>query len=170
MIVRDAPAMQAPTAPTRRVALALLALGLGWALAGCTEKLVSPPPAPTVLGVPDSIQQVFTANCALSGCHAGPTPQQGQDLSDAATSYANIVGVASHERTQIQRIAPGDSANSYMVMKLRNAAGIGGQPMPFGAYPLDPALVIKIAAWAQQGAPGVPVSAARRTTGWTAHR
>jgi hypothetical protein len=170
MIIRDAPAMQAPTAPTRRVALAFCALGLAWIAVGCTEKVVAPPPPPPVLGVPDSIQQVFTENCALAGCHTGPTPQQGQDLTDAVTSYANIVGVASHERSQFLRIAPGDSANSYMVMKLRNAAAIGGQPMPFGGYPMDPALVIRIAAWAQQGAPGVPVSAARRTTGWTAHR
>jgi len=170
MIVRDAPAMQAPTAQPRRVALALLALGLVAIAAGCTEKVVAPPPPPPVLAVPDSIQQVFTANCALPGCHAGPTPQQGQDLSDAVTSYANIVGVASHERSQFLRIAPGDSTNSYIVMKLRNAAGIGGQPMPFGSYPLDPTLVIKIAAWAQQGAVGVPVAAARGTRGWVAHQ
>jgi hypothetical protein len=162
--------LQAPTAPTRRVAIALLALGLAAIAAGCTEKLVSPPPPPTVLGVPDSIQQVFTANCALGGCHAGPTPQQGQDLSDAVTSYANIVGVASHERSQFLRIAPGDSAASYMVMKLRDTAGIGGQPMPLGAYPMDPSLVIKIAAWAQQGAVGVPVVAARGTRGWASHQ
>ena len=168
MIVRDAPAMQAPTAPFRRVALALLALGLAAIVAGCTEKVVAPPPPPTVLAVPDSIQQVFTANCALSSCHTGPTPQQGQNLSDAVTSYANIVGVASHEKSSNLRIAPGDSAASYMVMKLRNTPGIVGQPMPAnsGGYPMDPALVIRIAAWAQQGAVGVPVVAARGTRGW----
>jgi len=170
MIVRDAPAMQAPTAPTRRVALVLLALGLAAIAAGCTEKVVAPPPPPPVLAVPDSIQQVFTAHCATTGCHTGPTPQQGQDLSDAVTSYANIVGVASRERSTILRIAPGDSAASYIVMKLRNTPGIGGQPMPYGLYPLDPTLVIKIAAWAQQGAVGVPVVAARGTRGWTSHR
>jgi len=172
MIVRDAPAMQAPTAPFRRVALALLTLGLAAIVAGCTEKVVAPPPPPlppTVLAVPDSIQQVFTAHCATTGCHTGPTPQQGQDLSDAVTSYANIVGVASHEKSQFLRIAPGDSAASYMVMKLRNTPGIGGQPMPFGAYPMDPALVIRIAAWAQQGAVGVPVVAARGTRGRASH-
>ena len=167
MIVRDGDALQAPTAPYRRVVHALLALGLAAIVAGCTEKVVAPPPPPTVLAVPDSIQQVFTANCALSGCHTGPTPQQGQDLSDAVTSYANIVGVASHEKSSNLRIAPGDSAASYMVMKLRNTPGIVGQPMPYGAYPMDPALVIRIAAWAQQGAQGVPVVAARGTRGWT---
>ena len=163
MIVRPGHRMQA--------SIVLLALALGAATLGCTEKVVEPPPPPpVVLGVPDSIQQIFTANCALPQCHAGPTPQQGQDLSDAVTSYSLIVDVASNEKPAIKRIAPGDSTNSYMVMKLRATPGIGGQPMPLGSYPLDPALVIKIAAWAQQGAGGVPVTAARTSRNETAAR
>jgi hypothetical protein len=147
-------------APFTQVACALFPLAL--AAFGCTQKLVEPPPPPPLVGVPDSIQQVFTANCAFSGCHAGADAQQGQNLSDAATSYANIVGVASHERPAFLRIAPGDSANSYIVMKLRNDPRKGGAAMPLGAYPLDPALVIRIATWAQQGAPSEPVATARR--------
>lgn len=153
MIVRRAPLMQA--------SIAVLAIALALLAVGCTEKLVQPPPPPTVLAVPDSIQQIFTANCAFSGCHGGATPQQGQDLSDAVTSYAHIVDVASNERSAFKRIAPGDSANSYIVMKLRNDPRKGGQPMPLGAYPLDGVLVMRIALWAQQGAPGVPTIAAR---------
>jgi hypothetical protein len=164
MIVRPARPAQAS------IALCLLALVL--AALGCTEKLVEPPPpaVETTTGVPDSIQAVFTANCAFDGCHGGTSPQRGMDLTGQVASYEHIVGIAANEVAAFKRIAPGDSANSYMVMKLRNTAGIAGQPMPFGAYPLDPALVIKIAAWAQQGAPGVPVVAARRTVAWTAHR
>ena len=56
-----------------------------------------------------------------------------------------------------KRISPGDSLNSYIVMKLRNDPRILGDPMPFGGYPMDPALVMRIAAWTAQGAPGVPV-------------
>jgi len=154
-----------------QASIVLLALALGVAILGCTEKLVEPPPPPVVLGVPDSIQQIFTANCALPQCHAGPTPQQGQDLSDAVTSFNLIVGVASHEKPAFMRIAPGDSANSYMVMKLRaDPRIVPTQPMPLGSYPLDPALVIKIAAWAQQGAGGVPVTAARTSRSETATR
>jgi hypothetical protein len=113
-----------------------------------------------VLAVPDSIQEVFTQNCTNSDCHDATDPQQGQDLSDAVASYAHIVGVASNEKPAFLRIAPGDSADSYIVMKLRNDPRKGGQPMPLGAYPLDPALTMRIAAWAQQGAPGVEVAAA----------
>ena len=163
MIVRPGHLMQA--------SIVLLALALGVAAIGCTEKLVQPPPPPVVLGVPDSIQQIFTAHCALPQCHTGPTPQRNQDLSDAATSYAHIVDVPSEEKPAIKRIAPGDSANSYMVMKLRGTQGAGGgQPMPLNAFPLDPALVIKIAAWAQQGAGGVPVTTARTSRNETAAR
>jgi hypothetical protein len=150
MILRPTPSTQASRA------LALLVLLL--AAAGCTEKLVALPPPPPVSAVPDSIQQVFTANCAFSGCHSAVSPQQGQDLSDAVTSYANIVGVASRERPAFQRIAPGDSANSYIVMKLRNDPRKGGAAMPLGAYPLDAALTLRIATWAQQGAPAVFVA------------
>jgi mono/diheme cytochrome c family protein len=146
---------------TRRLLQASIVLG-ALAAASCTQKLVEPPPpVTTVTAVPDSIQEVFTQNCALSTCHTGPNPQQGQDLTDAVTSYANIVGIASHEKPAFQRIAPGDSANSYIVMKLRNDPRKGGQPMPLGAFPLDAALTMRIAAWAQQGAPGVEVPAAR---------
>ena len=113
--------------------------------------------------MPDSIQQVFTENCAFDGCHAGPTPQQGMNLSDPRTSWLLIRGVPSNERSQFMRIAPGDSADSYIVMKLRNDPRKGGQPMPLGGYPLDPALTMRIAAWAAQGAPGQEIPPALAT-------
>ena len=130
--------------------------------AGCTEKLVQPPPPEPILGVPDSIQQIFTANCAFSSCHGGSTPRQGMGLDDSHRSYLAIVGVAAVQNGSFLRIAPGDSANSYMVMKLRHDPRTGGQPMPLGGYPLDGNLVIKIAAWAQAGAPGEHIANARR--------
>ena len=149
-----------PASRPRSLALAPFAVVLVALAAGCTEKLVQPPPPEPVFGVPDSIQEVFTQNCAFDGCHAGPTPQMGMSLADARTSWLLIVGVPSTERSQYLRIAPGDSANSYIVMKLRNDPRKGGQPMPLGGYPLDPALTLRIAAWAAQGAPGQELPAA----------
>ena len=151
--------------PTRRrsrsLAAALVAFAVALA-AGCTEKLVAPPPPPPEFGTPDSVQEVFTQQCAFDGCHGGASPQQGMNLADARTSYRLIVDVAANERQgQFKRIAPGDSANSYLVMKLRDDARIGGDPMPLGGYPMDPALVMRIAAWAQAGAPGQALPAAR---------
>ena len=155
MIVRPARSAQAS------IALCVFALGL--AALGCTEKLVEPPPPPppTATGVPDSIQAVFTANCAFDGCHGGTSPQRGMDLTDAVTSYEHIVGIAANEVATFERIAPGDSANSYIVMKLKDDSRILGQPMPFGAFPMDQVLVSRIASWAQQGAPGVEIPVAR---------
>ena len=147
MIVRAAPIWQA--------LIAAAALAAGLVTFGCTEKLVEPPP--TTLATPDSIQQIFTAHCALSGCHAGSAPAQNQNLEDAITSYAQIVDVASGERADLKRIAPGDSANSYIIMKLKGTQGIVGQRMPRGFPPLGQDLVSRIAAWAQEGAPGVEV-------------
>jgi hypothetical protein len=155
MIVRPARSAQAS------IALCLFALVL--AALGCTEKLVEPPPplAQTTTGVPDTIQEVFTAHCAFDGCHGGASPQRGMDLTGQVASYEHIVGIAANEAASFDRIAPGDSANSYMLMKLRDDPRIIGQPMPFGAYPLDPVLVERIASWAQQGAPGVELPVAR---------
>lgn len=140
-----------PTAVVTRL-LAASALVLATFAAGCTEKLVAPPEP--LMGVPDSIQEIFTANCSYSSCHGGATPQQGMGLGDGRTSWLAIVGVASAEKPAFLRVAPGDSANSYVVMKLRADPRRAGQPMPQGAYPLDPELVMKVATWAQDGAPG----------------
>lgn len=136
----------------RRFALAVVAAAA--LAAGCTEKLVQPPPPPPVLGVPDSVQAVFTAHCGFAGCHGGATPQQGMDLSNARSSWLAIVGVPAIQRSQFMRIAPGDSLNSYVVMKLRNDPRKGGQPMPLGDYPLEASLTLRVAAWAAQGAAG----------------
>lgn len=153
-------AVTRPTVASRLVvACAVLLAALA---AGCTEKLVDPPPPEPLVGVPDSIQQIFTASCASSNCHGGATPQVGMGLDDARTSWLAIVGVAATQRPAFLRIAPGDSADSYVVMKLRADPRRGGQPMPLGAYPLDPELVMRIASWAQAGAPGQEVSALRR--------
>jgi len=151
------------SSPRARRALQTFAIAafsaLGFVLASCTEKITQPPPdEPDAFAVPDSIQEVFTANCGIDGCHGGANPQKGMQLGvDARTSYENIVNVTAVSDGAFKRIAPGDSADSYLVMKLRNDPRIVGQPMPFGGYPMDPALVMKIAAWAAQGAPGEPI-------------
>jgi hypothetical protein len=159
MLDRTSSCSPARRAPSR---LALTVLGaLGLVLASCTEKITEPPPPPdppTAFAVPDSIQEVFDQMCGFQGCHGGAAPRLGLQLGDGAlTSYRNIVNVPAESDEAYDLIAPGDSLNSYIVMKLRNDPRILGNPMPFGGYPMDPALVMRIAAWAAQGAPGVPV-------------
>ena len=132
------------------------------AATGCTNKL-TPPATPGPVAkravTPDSVQSIFTANCALSGCHAGAAPQEGQNL-EADVSYENIVGVPSNQQPSLLRIEPGNAADSYLVRKIDGGPGILGMQMPRGAAPLPDTVRDVIRNWANAGAPAdsVPVA------------
>lgn len=100
------------------------------------------------------IQPIFTSNCALSGCHAASSPQQGQNLS-AGQAYANIVNVQSMEVPTLLRVKPGAPDESYLVHKIQGTqgtvGGTGGQ-MPLGGTPLSAAQIATIRAWITAGA------------------
>ncbi len=99
-----------------------------------------------------SIQaNIFNLNCTFSGCHAGPNPQQGQDLS-AGQAHANIVNVRSMENANLFRVAPGDPDNSYLVWKIEGRDGIVGVQMPRGRAPLPPEAIAAIRQWIADGA------------------
>lgn len=129
------------------------ALGLGVALAACgtqkspTEPTDAPDPRATFTRVQ---AEIFTPSCALSGCHAGANPQQGMELS-AGRSYAQIVNVRAVESTRL-RIAPGDTAASYLVSKVSGDATITGVRMPPGGA-LSPEQMTLLADWVRRGAP-----------------
>jgi Bacterial Ig-like domain (group 2) len=99
------------------------------------------------------VQPIFTANCALSGCHAGPSPQQAMDLS-AGKAYANIVNVHAME-ANLDRVEPGDPEASYLLHKIQGtqsqAGGSGGR-MPQNADPLPQGTIDIVRAWIQSGA------------------
>jgi hypothetical protein len=101
------------------------------------------------------IQPIFTANCAFSGCHAGASPQLGQNLS-AGNAYASIVNVPSQEVPTLDRVEPGNPDASYLVNKIEGtAAAVGGVDtrMPLGQGPLPQADIDLIRAWIAAGAP-----------------
>ena len=105
---------------------------------------------PTLL---DDIQPIFRSNCALSGCHAGISPQQGMNLS-AGISHANTVGVASNQ-SPLLRIMAGNPDSSYLVHKIQGTQGtVGGSglQMPRGRSPLSQADIDRIRAWITAGA------------------
>jgi Bacterial Ig-like domain len=96
-----------------------------------------------------SIQDnVFTPIC--TACHTGAGAPQGLRL-DSANSYALLVGVASQEAPALQRVAPGDPNNSYLIKKLEGTAGVGGR-MPLGGTPLAQADIDVIRQWITDGA------------------
>lgn len=113
-----------------------------------------------------SIQDnVFTPIC--TACHAGANAPVGLRL-DAANSYNMLVGIPSVEVPSVQRVAPGNPNNSYIIHKLEGTAAVGAQ-MPFGgpALPASTIQVIRqwIAAGAQPAAAQSLSEAAQRKTG-----
>jgi hypothetical protein len=95
--------------------------------------------------------EIFTPNCALSGCHDSTGQQAGQIL-EPGRAYAMIVNHPSTEMPALMRIAPGDPANSYMYRKI-TGAGITGERMPFGKPPLPDDKILLLRDWISRGAP-----------------
>ncbi len=105
-----------------------------------------------------SIQNnVFTPIC--SKCHIGASAPEGLQL-DAGHSYNLLVGVASVEQPNLQRVAPGAPDGSYMVHKIEGVPGITGGQMPLGETPLPQATIDAIRQWITNGAPNAAVAAA----------
>ena len=87
----------------------------------------SPPPPPPPPGVgfgPNSSEiqaNVFSPDCATSGCHAGVIATAGLNLEET-NSYAMLVGIQSSQEAALQRVGAGDPDNSYLVKKLEGSA------------------------------------------------
>ena len=130
-----------------------LAIALAVMLSACERANPVEPvddQTPTLQNIQDSI---FNTNCALSGCHAGPNPQMGLDLS-AGNSRTNLVNVSSTERPDLLRVKPGSASESYLVMKIEGASGIVGQRMPLGRTPLSQEQIALVRDWIDAGANG----------------
>ena len=96
---------------------------------------------------------VFTPIC--SECHGPIAPSAGLQL-NAADSFAAIVGVPSNQVPSLNRIAPGDPDNSYLIMKLEGTQAVGSQ-MPLGGPPLPQDTIDFIRQWVTDGAlPATP--------------
>jgi hypothetical protein len=100
------------------------------------------------------VQPIFTEHCALSGCHAGPSPKEELDQT-AGQSFSHLVNVASHQCAQFKRVEPGSPGASYVIFKLLGAPQLcfSGDRMPEDAPPLPDAVRITIQTWIAEGAP-----------------
>ncbi len=92
------------------------------------------------------VTALFERSCARAGCHAGPIPQQGMELT-REQFYASIVGEPSRERPDLLRVHPGQPDSSYLVMKVRGAPGIQGVQMPLIGDPLTEEEIRTLEAW-----------------------
>jgi len=98
-------------------------------------------------------REVFTPQCAIAGCHAGPASvaQEGMPLGEGL-SYGAIVGIRSAQMPSLLRVAPADPANSYLVRKITPGSFISGEPMPQGGS-LTEAERRLVRDWVARGAP-----------------
>ena len=93
---------------------------------------------------------IFTPNCATTGCHLGAGAPQGLRLDDA-NSFGMLVGVASSQASSLLRVAAGDPDNSYLIQKLEGSASVGAQ-MPLNAPALEQSTIDVIRQWITDGA------------------
>ena len=100
------------------------------------------------------VQPIFTATCALSGCHAGSNPEEGLNLS-AGQTFANVVSVPSRQLPGMDRVTPSRPDSSYLVLKITGMhldAGGSGAQMPKGGTPLSMDQLGIIGRWILNGA------------------
>ena len=100
------------------------------------------------------VQPIFTGNCALSGCHAGSSPQEGMSLA-AGQAFSNVVNVAARELPSMNRVTPNQPDDSYLVHKIQGThldVGGSGSRMPLDRSPLSQSDIDLIRDWIQAGA------------------
>lgn len=144
----------------RRTHGPITALAAALVLASCSSESAPPvtaPPTPdadTSLTAFEAVQGIFARSCAFAGCHSGPAPKEGLDLS-AGAIHTNTVRVPSVQVPWLHRVHPSRPDSSYLMLKLEGMAGaVGGigTQMPLGGQ-LTLARIDSVRAWILSGAP-----------------
>jgi radical SAM superfamily enzyme YgiQ (UPF0313 family) len=136
-----------------RLAAALPSLGLMFGTIACGEHTtVCDPPPPPIRTFAEDIEPVLNQSCAVSSCHSAETESAGLDLT-SGTSYEHIVNIPSTQAPALDRIEPGNEADSYLVHKLRGTqadVGGSGDRMPPGGEINSP-LIHDLESWIWDG-------------------
>ncbi len=130
----------------------LVLIAVSFLFIACEDKIVSDPdPTPQPSGMTakfsDIQAKVFNVSCASSGCHGGSIVASNLNLS-ASSSYNQLVNVNSLENPSLKRVAPGSSAQSFLIRKLE---GNGTSVMPPSGK-LSKQIIDSIKAWIDRGA------------------
>lgn len=100
-------------------------------------------------------QTIFSPTCATQLCHDAASATGGLVL-DAESSYSQLVGVApttfSAQQAGLLRVAAGDPAKSFLLVKLEGPPPDQGSRMPLTGSPLSPDQIDLIRQWIEQGA------------------
>lgn len=139
---------------------ALLAAAAGLSLeTGCSHSQATPTPSPcaTVSSSLSVLQSdVFGPTCGVTSCHDGQDGSgTGLELYSASQTLATGVNITATEQfnnSPVKIVLPGQHEQSYLWLKVTDAAGISGQRMPFNGDPLDSCLADAIAGWIDAGA------------------
>jgi hypothetical protein len=101
------------------------------------------------VGFAQHVQPVFTASCALGGCHAGASPPEGLNLEEGQ-AYGLTVDIPSVQMASLDRIEPGDPGASYLIRKIEGT-NIVANRMPLGGDPLPLPVIDMIRRWVSEG-------------------
>lgn len=112
----------------------------------------------------DDIEPILTANCVM-GCHEPGGNWPSFDLS-AGVAYDNMIdgdGLETMSVDDVKMVVPGDTANSFLLLKLRGTQasvideGLAGAQMPIDdmqiPIPLPAASIDIVEDWIAGGAP-----------------
>jgi hypothetical protein len=110
------------------------------------------PPVPGLAPTLASIQaNVFSVNCAVTGCHSGAEAQQGLRL-DPGFSAGNLINAASPVDPTFIRVIPNSPDSSFIVRKLEGTQTLG-ERMPQGGPYLPQSSIDVVRQWILAGAP-----------------
>jgi len=105
----------------------------------------------------NSVQaNIFTPSCATSGCHSGSAPAEGLLLTEG-NSFSNLVNISSNEVALLNRVEPGNAADSYLIRKVEGTASVGLQ-MPRNRPALSTEKIQALRDWINNGALGPSLS------------
>ncbi len=94
----------------------------------------------------EQVAALFERSCTAAGCHSGPVPQLGMDLT-RDYFYSATVGQQSKSAPEHKIVEPGNTDASYLLKKIRGEAGIVGLQMPMVGDKLSESEISTIEQW-----------------------
>ena len=99
----------------------------------------------------DEVEPMLADACTGLGCHSGPAPASGLDLSPGQV-HANLVGVPSTQCADRMLVEPGQPGASYLMDKVLGVNLCFGTKMPKAAPDLTDAEIATLSEWICRGA------------------